>query len=303
MPGMTSEATKARAGNRAPLIPAPLTPRLRVTSAAFSRRALAFGFLVACAANGLLAKGKPQATATPVPTPSPTPVATPMPRPAATTQGLAVKWLRDSGEYAALSRLVYGFAARAVAEHAAEARQGGSTPLLAVVADIDETALDNSAYQLERLAYGLPYDPDSWDAWVARRQAGAVPGAAEFVTAMRGLDVRMAWISNRSNTTVEATRQNLDAHGLWSPGDALCLQPGDQDPRKTERRAQVRSGQGACSLGAPARVLAYVGDQLTDLPADGEEQPQARRAECLGARCFLLPNPMYGSWTRGVTRR
>ncbi len=233
----------------------------------------------------------------PAPTPSPA-----TPRPPEAQHALAIKWLRDSGEYAALTRMVYGFAASAVAQAADAARQAGESAPLAAVLDVDETTLDNSVYQLERTAYGLSYDDASWDAWVERRAAGSVPGVADFVREARAHGLRLVWLSNRAQETAAATRDNLAAFGLWAEGDALCLQVGDQDARKSERRAQVRNGQGACSLGAPARVLVYVGDQLGDFPADGEETPESRRAECFGRRCFVLPNPMYGSWARGVTR-
>ncbi len=270
----------------------------------FRRDALGVGFALA-ALLAPAAYAKPQAkpvtpapSATP-PAPAPTPAT---PRPAEAREALAIKWLRDSGEYAALTRMVYGFAARALTQAADTARQTGETTPLAAVLDVDETTLDNSVYQLERAAYGLPYDDASWDAWVERRAAGSVPGVVDFVKEARARGVRLVWLSNRAQETAAATRDNLAAFGLWADGDALCLQIGDQDARKSERRAQVRNGQGACSLGAPARVLVYVGDQLGDFPVDGEETPESRRAECFGQRCFLLPNPMYGSWARGVTR-
>lgn len=244
-------------------------------------------------------KAKPAAVVAPTPAPSPSPSPAALPE---ATQGLAIKWMRDSGEYASLTRMIYGFAARAMAAAAVEARAAGESAPLVAVLDVDETALDNSVYQLERNTYGLPYDDASWDAWVERRAAGRVPGVADFVAEARARGVRLVWLSNRSHETAQATRDTLAALGLWAAGDALCLQVGDQDARKNERRAQVRDGSGACSLGAPARVLAYVGDQLGDLPADGEESASFQRADCMGTRCFLLPNPMYGSWARRVTR-
>ena len=84
---------------------------------------------------------------------------------------LAIKYMRDAEEYAALARQVYRIGGEAVARTApALARRAW-----AVILDVDETALDNSTYQLERSAYGLPFDPGSWNAWVRRREAGPVP--------------------------------------------------------------------------------------------------------------------------------
>src|SRR5688572_30274329 len=88
-----------------------------------------------------------------------------------------IKYFRDSAEYAALARQVYRVASERVAE-SAKGLRGGSW---AVILDIDETALDNSTYQLERAAYSLPYESESWIAWVKREQAAAIPGVRDFV--------------------------------------------------------------------------------------------------------------------------
>ena len=101
--------------------------------------------------------------------------------------------MRDSEEYAALARQVYRMAGEAVTRSAASA---GRQPW-AVVLDVDETALDNSTYELERAAYHLPYDPRTWNAWVSRREAGAVPGVVEFVALVRRAGGHVAWITNR----------------------------------------------------------------------------------------------------------
>jgi predicted secreted acid phosphatase len=65
----------------------------------------------------------------------------------------------------------------------------------------------------------------------------------------------------------------------------------------------VLRGGGACGFDQPASVLAYVGDQLGDFPQAGEPDPDAGREEAIGARFFLLPDPMYGAWERAPNRR
>jgi acid phosphatase len=254
------------------------------------------------------AKDKPKASAGAVgvfPSPCPSPTPAPTPRPPDASGSLEVKYVRDSAEYATLTRMVYSLAAQAVERAAAEHEQEHDGRLLAVVLDIDETALDNSVYQLERAAYRLPFSGASWEAWVRRRAAGAVPGAVEFVRAARARGARVAWISNRDDgpASFEATRANLHAWGLWSDGDRLCLQHGDEDRSKAQRRGELRAGGGGrCSFGAPARVAAYVGDQLGDFPRDDEPGAEALRESDFGCRYFLLPDPMYGGWTNAVTR-
>jgi len=214
---------------------------------------------------------------------------------------LEVKWVRDSEEYATLTRQVYRQATRAVE---AAARQVPRNTPWAVVLDLDETTLDNSVYQLERTAYGnLPFDTASWNAWTWRRESDVVPGVQDFIAAVRRLGGRVAWITNRGEMSADATRENLARFGLWLANDRLCLHR-DAQYGKPVRRAEVTSGTGACGwTGEPVRVLVFVGDQLGDFPDAGEADPDAGKDAAFGARYFLLPQPMYGAWTNRVTRR
>jgi 5'-nucleotidase (lipoprotein e(P4) family) len=169
--------------------------------------------------------------------------------------------------------------------------------------DIDETALDNSTYQLEREAYGLPFESLSWNAWVSRRQAAAIPGVSQFVQAVRELGGSVAWISNRDVAGMEATRANLTALQLWSDQDRLCLQA-QTEPRPTKRvrRSEVRAGQGSCSWPSKMQFAIFVGDQMGDFPDADEGIPNAGTDVAFGRTCFLLPQAMYGEWVTRVTR-
>ncbi|MDH3496607.1 MAG: hypothetical protein OER21_07585 [Gemmatimonadota bacterium] len=206
-----------------------------------------------------------------------------------------IKWMRDSEEYAALTRQIY----RSAAEHAlAAAKRLPRQARWTVVLDVDETTLDNSVYQLERAAYELPYDTASWNAWARRMVAPPVPGVSEFLTTVRRAGGRVAFISNRTEWIADPTRRNLAAHGLWLEGDLLCLDVPGETYTKQVRRTELRTGSGRCAWPEGALpVLAYLGDDLRDFPTVDEE-PGA-----FGDRWFVLPNPTYGTWERGVTRR
>ena len=216
----------------------------------------------------------------------------------AAVHDLGIKYMRDSEEYAALARQTYRVAGEAVQR---AARTGSGQ--WAVVLDIDETALDNSVYELERSSYGLPFEAASWNAWTLRQSAGAIPGAREFTAAVRQVGGHVAWISNRDAVTLDATRATLRAVELWNDDDRLCLQ--DSSARtKSARRAEVVSGTGACAWpGTAMRVVAFLGDQMGDFPAAGEAIPDAGADGAFGRTCFLLPNAMYGGWTTRVTRK
>lgn len=217
-------------------------------------------------------------------------------------QGYQVKYVRDSEEYPTLVRMIYGMAEQSVRGQLEGRRAPGPW---AVALDVDETVLDNSTYELERAMYGIPPADESWDAWVERRAAGAVPGVRRFVTAVRQLGGRVAYISNRSERVLEATRGNLAAQGLLEPSDRVCLKSvSDSTDTKASRRDALVRGQPRCGWpGEPVEVLAWIGDALGDIPSGAEAaSEQAGEAGRFGARYFLIPNPMYGGWTRRVTR-
>jgi len=213
-------------------------------------------------------------------------------------QELGIKYTRDAEEYATLTRQVYRTAGDALTR---------LTPTLkgqawAVVLDVDETALDNSVYQLERATYGLPFDQISWSAWVRRRLAPAVPGAVEFIAGVRKAGGHVAWITNRFIANREDTRVNLRSADLWSDDDRLCAQ-GEGQSSKRSRRAEVAAGAGDCAWpGMPMRIVLFVGDQMSDFPDADERLIGAGSDADFGRTCFLLPNPMYGAWTTRVTR-
>ena len=233
------------------------------------------------------------------------PAATCAPRSPDATRALEVKYVRDSAEYATLARMVYRTATEATTRNKPASGAWG------VILDIDETTLDNSQYQLERGVYGLGYDDASWAAWVQRAAAGAVPGVKDFLDQVRTLGGKVVFITDRYTEyvnldgskidLVKATRDNLDANGLYKNVDLLCLKTNANDS-KTLRRESATKGTGTCSAGSALQIVAFVGDQMTDFPQKGEPFTGAGMDDQFGKVFFLLPNSMYGRWTNGVTR-
>jgi len=222
----------------------------------------------------------------------PAPLAAPAP---ALSPGL--RWVRDSAEYRALALQTYRTAARAV-ERAAEGR---APRTWAVVADADETVLDNSQYQRELEQGGRRHTEQEWNGWVRRREATAVPGAGEFLEKVRSLGAVIAIVTNRTEAVCQDTRENLRA--LSMPFDIVLCRPdqgsGDKDPRF----AAIAQGSAAAGVG-PVDVLAYVGDNVQDFPGLDQRirlEPETAFAG-FGERLFLLPNPLYGSWERNPPR-
>jgi len=212
------------------------------------------------------------------------------PLPPAATMG-AVHWWRSSAERTAVFVQTYRWAGERLRELAASERRG----TWAVIMDADETALDNSTYQLRRNSQNEGFTAETWAAWVNEQAATATPGAVEFTRLVHELGGRVAIVTNRDDPTCPATRDNLRRVNVMADV-VLCRVAGASD--KNPRFAAVQSGTGTGL--PPLKVLMWVGDNIQDFPALTQEVrtrgPQA--LEPFGRTYVLLPNPMYGSWER-----
>jgi 5'-nucleotidase (lipoprotein e(P4) family) len=183
-------------------------------------------------------------------------------------------------------------AATSYVEAAATTREDGSW---AVVIDADETILDNSVYQVERERQGLGFTPESWHEWTARREAAPLPGAKDLLARVKTLGGRVAIVTNRRESECPDTEAVLRAHGLVY--DVILCRPDDGPSDKGPRFEAVAAGTTRAGL-PPLEVVAFVGDNIRDFP-EQSQMLRTRGEEAFnefGARFFVLPNPMYGSW-------
>lgn len=201
-------------------------------------------------------------------------------------QPLSVRWSRTAAEHDALLEQTYRLAG-AYVRAVADTVQGD----WAVVLDADETVLDNSLYQRERAAAGLGFTSDSWDAWVRRRAAPALPGAVAFTDLVGALGGRVAIVTNRSDATCGDTRANLAAVGVDADVVLCETTTGDKGPRFQMVETGTGTGQ------PPLRIAMWVGDNIQDFPGLTQGAWRADAAR-FGGRYWVLPNPMYGSWSR-----
>jgi 5'-nucleotidase (lipoprotein e(P4) family) len=203
----------------------------------------------------------------------------------------SIRWVRDSAEHDALFLQVYGEAASRV-ESLAAARKPGTW---AVVLDADETVISNMIYQQERARLGLPYSADSWKAWVQRREATALPGAAAFLTRVRALGGRIAIVTNRLGSECADTEAVFAAQMLVY--DAMLCRSDGSPSDKNPRFEAVAGGRSPASP-APVEIVAFIGDNILDFPGLAQARGKAagNALQDFGTRFFMLPNPMYGSW-------
>ena len=224
-------------------------------------------------------------------------------------------WMQIAPEYRATVLQVYQLAGERIAasstgsaaiEQAGVAADALAKLPTAVVLDLDETVLDNTVYQARLIRDHALYNTTSWGAWVGAGEADAVPGAREFIAKARALGHTVFYISNRDCTAPPptaadpcpaktATMKNLVALGIDATPDPAHLLLRGEKPEwnrgnKTNRRAFI---------GANYRIVALVGDDLGDFIDPVVFAADRERLEPhFGVNWFVLPNPIYGSWTK-----
>ncbi|WP_420933085.1 5'-nucleotidase, lipoprotein e(P4) family [Alteromonas sp. A081] len=234
---------------------------------------------------------------------------TPLAGEKARTLSNAVIYQTSSKEYPILSSFVYNQAIAALPARFADGN--------VVVMDVDETLLDNSAYQKERESIGLGYSSKSWADWVKREEATLVPGVAAFISEVVARNGKVALITNRDKELDNHTWNNLLAQDLPLTISNTCVIGRTAEDKnavgqkgiindKDLRRMQLIQGKITCSNAAkdtpstwraPHIIIMQIGDNIEDV--GGVTQDSANVDSLMprvGTEVFILPNPMYGSW-------
>lgn len=211
----------------------------------------------------------------------------------------AVLWTQSSAEYRALALQAFTLARLRVDQDLAQHRSRRRSARPAVIVDADETVLDNSRFQAELILRGVAYTSQSWNAWVDRAEAGAVPGALEFLNYAYRHGVRVFYITNRRQPEKAGTVANLKRLGFPDVSEeTVMIREQGTTSSKESRRQTVRSRY---------RVVLLVGDNLNDFNddfagksiADRKAQVDREQAE-FGTQYIVIPNPMYGDWESAI---
>jgi 5'-nucleotidase (lipoprotein e(P4) family) len=196
---------------------------------------------------------------------------------------------QQAAEYKALCFQAYNVAQYRL--HAGLA-QGGSKPK-AIITDIDETVLDNSAYDIHQTLQGKDYEAQSWNEWTSRGEADTVPGAPTFLKYAASNGVRIFYITNRDEKERAGTLANLKKFNL-PDADNEHLIMRQSISSKEQRRQEVMKTHD---------VVLLIGDNLADFsdlfdkkPMEERNETTRRMAKEFGSRFIILPNPVYGDW-------
>ncbi len=208
----------------------------------------------------------------------------------------ATWWVRRSAEYRALVYQTFHFASLRAVQLGHDRAPG----TWAVVVDLDETVMSNSAYTYERERCGLGYTRESWADWSEDEAATILPGVRAFIETVYAQGGVVVGVTNRRDSEAPHTHPILRGAGIQYE---FVLFRGNADDATGEKEARFEQVPALLAeRGYPdADVALYIGDQITDFPdltqSDFEGMTEFRGP--FGSQYFVLPNPMYGSWEPG----
>jgi 5'-nucleotidase (lipoprotein e(P4) family) len=257
---------------------------------------------VVLSTGAALAQTAPQTQTAPVPAPAPAPQAA-VPQ---SDMLLATLWTQRSVEFKANALTAFTLARIRLDEGladknwtAAPAEQKGDFANLppAVILDIDETLLDNSAFQVWMLKADQSFSTKTWNQFCAAQMSTPIPGAVEFAKYAESKGVKVFYITNRGVETEADTRKNMEKYDFPMGGnvDIFLMQNKQQGwgSAKGTRRAVIAKDY---------RIVLNVGDNFGDFD-DAYRGNEAQRLAAFeanrvrwGREWIMIANPTYGSF-------
>lgn len=217
----------------------------------------------------------------------------------------ATLWMQTSAEYAAVTTQTYRAAGAALSAALADTNWTAAyeqtndfrTLPPAIILDLDETVLDNSAAQVKLMQSGRSFTEEGFTAWVKEARAGLIPGAVEFLHSALLKGVAPHYISNRICNPTDpddpTVKVLLNLRIPFAPDRLLCKTAGSN---KADRRKSVAQRY---------RILLLIGDDFNDFTTAPDTLDERSRLQHFytsmwGTKWFVLPNPVYGSWERSI---
>lgn len=168
---------------------------------------------------------------------------------------------------------------------------------LAIIADVDETLLDNGGYESWLIKAGKDFSSRTYDDWTKAMEARAVPGAVEFAKYADAQGVKVFYVTNRDNTQEEVTRKNMEALGFPMGGDVDTFLMAKEKPDWTSKKGTRRD-----FISKDYRVLLLLGDNYGDFSDNygGTEADRLKDFDAnlprFGRQWITIANPEYGSF-------
>lgn len=201
----------------------------------------------------------------------------------------ATAYQQRAAEYRALCYQAYNMARHRVDE---SVRATTEKPK-AIITDIDETVLDNSAYEAHQTSQGKDYSSDSWYEWSSMMRADTVPGSVNFFKYASSKGIEIFYVTNRGEKERNVTLKNLQKFDFPNADDSHLF-PLQNTSSKEARRQSIEANH---------TVIMLIGDNLGDVSSLFDKKSSDERnqnvndvAAQFGNRFIILPNPVYGDW-------
>ena len=200
-------------------------------------------------------------------------------------------WHKNSAEYKALCLQAYNAAKNKLDIELSK----NIDETLAIVADLDETILNNTPYNEMLIEKNTSFNQENWSDWVNKKIATAVPGSLDFFNYADSKGVEIIYLSNRRVENYEPTKENLISLGFpFKESTQMLLRTNSRD--KDERRKSIEN----------YNIIMFIGDNLGDFDStffdkDNEERWEISKSkkEKFGDSFILIPNLIYGDWEVG----
>jgi len=201
----------------------------------------------------------------------------------------ATAYQQRAAEYRALCYQAFNIAHQKIDE---VNRQRSPKPK-AIMTDIDETILNNSAYQAHQLLQGKDYDPISWKEWTSKGEADTLPGALNFLKYASAAQIEIFYVTNRGEDEREGTLKNLKKFNFPNADDQHLLLMNNTSSKEARKNL----------IAANHTIVLLLGDNMNDFSFLFEKKSSDERnkvadsfAADFGNRFIVLPNPVYGGW-------
>ncbi len=210
----------------------------------------------------------------------------------------AVAWKQSAAEYFALCHQAYNLA-RMHVDTALQCHMPGDRPL-AVITDLDDTALHARSYWGHLIEQGLEFFDDAiWDEWLPNNEVTAAPGARNFFEYCAAENVEVFYVTSRNQgeRTYEYALAQL-RYLNFPYADEQHLHVFRESSDKTPARDEIK---------AAFDLVVTLGDNLNDYQrdyyvkdVDERMRLMERDREDFGREFILLPNPTDGHWVRAI---
>ncbi len=204
---------------------------------------------------------------------------------------MSVLWYQKASEMKAIYYQSFNWAKIRIDQIA----ENNTNTKKAIVVDIDETMLDNSPFEGNRILSGNDYSKNSWSDWTAKENAKALPGAVDFTIYAKSKDIEVFYISNRSVEDFDATLNNLQKEGFAFADSSHLLLKTNTSSKKA-RRDIVKENY---------EIVLLIGDNMEDFSEIFEDRSEnygfgliEENKDKFGELFILLPNSMYGAWEK-----